>query len=72
MKGQSLAFKSCVTIKGGSVPFCCIKLVKLGKGGIDFLDIPELIGWHAYFQILTSWIFIPSGCIWDEGTVLPG
>ena len=34
--------------------FCCIKLANLGEGGIDFLDIPELVGWHAYFQILTT------------------
>ena len=30
------------------------KLANLGEGGIDFLDIPELVGWHAYFQILTT------------------
>ena len=41
-----------VTIRGGL--FCCIKLANLGEGGIDFLDISELIGWHGYFQILTT------------------
>ena len=50
MKGQSLAFKK----KEAVCLFCCIKLANLGEGGIDFLDIPELVGWHAYFQILTT------------------